>query len=120
MSNKNYVSATVALYSKSGKSMFKENISLSNIGDFKPTQDTIDGAVEELTKLGVNIKRVSKTGTISVQASKKTFEKIFKITLEDKVQNGSKYYEAKGEIKMPDTLTPYVERVVLPVPPMYF
>ncbi len=117
--NKTYLNATAVLYSKTGKSMFKEQSTVDNVDDFMPSQETIDCAVRELTNLGISIRRVGGFG-VSIKSEKDDFEKVFKTTLEEKTQNGSKYYVAKNELKMPDTLKPYVERIVLPIPPIFF
>jgi subtilase family serine protease len=115
--NDTLVSAELILKSKSGNTLAtSEPVTSNNIEKYRPTQATIDTAIEELKKLGFSVPQVGLT--ISIVGTVKNFEKAFRINPKF-IQTRDKV-KANQDVVIPESLKNVVEKIVFPTPPEYF
>lgn len=93
-------------------------VTTQQVEDHRVDESVVERAVAELRRLGIDVGPVGPT-SISIECSKERFEHVFTTRLE--VGTGPlATYQAADEIRVPETLAPYVEQVVLPTAPELF
>jgi len=128
MNHNNVVlTAEVILKGRSHKKSILEakgSITSENVSECLPSEFTIEKAVEILEKYGFKILSRRRTG-VTISGEMKLFEQKFNTIIQKRskemMEGGSvEYFVSKQPLNIPEDLSPYVDAVVLPVPPTFF
>ena len=116
------VQANIILRPRSGGSILEDTITLHNMKEYLPSEETWVGAQKELSDLGFDVKANRLLSVmVTIVGEKDKFESVFKTTLEERTEEISygiraTYYVATESLTLPDTLKPYIEAVIIPQP----
>jgi subtilase family serine protease len=114
------ISAEVILKSQTGRSLTEGTpITSENIKDFKPSQETINEAVEKFRELGFTV--LPSNITITIVGTKTLFEKVFGTKLQIKTTTDKRIsIRSMEDLTIPDSLRKSIEKVIFIPPPEYF